>query len=51
MSKARWIGSAHGLLLNAACKRAWGESVEVFDPGLPRRGAAAGHHGRCRGGR
>ena len=33
MSKARWIGMAHGLLLNAACKRAWGQSVEVFDPG------------------
>ena len=33
MSTARWIGRAHGLLLNAACKRAWGESVEVFDPG------------------
>lgn len=33
MSRARWIGKAHGLLLNAACKRAWGESVETFDPG------------------
>ena len=33
MSRARWTGRAHGLLLNAACKRAWGESVEVFDPG------------------
>ena len=30
--RARWISRAHGLLLNAACKRAWGESVEVFDP-------------------
>ena len=33
MSKARWIGRAHALLLNASCKRAWGESVEVCDPG------------------
>lgn len=34
MSRARWIGRAHGLLLNAVCKRAWGESVAVdaFDP-------------------
>lgn len=33
MTRPRWIGRAHGLLENAACKRAWGESVEVFDPG------------------
>lgn len=33
MSRPRWIGRAHGLLLNAARKRAWGESVEVCDPG------------------
>lgn len=34
MSRAHWIGKAHGLLLNAACKRAWGESVALdgFDP-------------------
>lgn len=33
MSRPRWIGRAHGLLFNAVCKRAWGESVEVLDPG------------------
>jgi len=33
MSEARWIARVHGLLLNAAQKRAWGESVEEFDPG------------------
>ncbi len=33
MTRPRWIGRAHGLLFNAVCKRAWGESVEVLDPG------------------
>ena len=32
VSRDRWIQKAQGLLFNAACKRAWGESVEVFDP-------------------
>ncbi len=33
MTRPRWIGRAHGLLFNAVCKRAWGESVELFYPG------------------
>ena len=32
MSRARWIDRVHGLLLNTACKRAWGESLDLCDP-------------------